>query len=111
MVAGLSTEPLELEHLITRKTAECEGIELWGAHFNKIVAARVIDVQPLPNGKNNRVEIEAGTLGRHVVVCGAPTVKAGMIAAWVPPGTELFGKTIGLATIDGIESAGMLASA
>ncbi len=31
MVAGLSEDPVELERLITIKTAECEGIEQWGA--------------------------------------------------------------------------------
>src|SRR5690242_21153759 len=31
MVAGLSEDPVELERLITVKTAECEGIEQWGA--------------------------------------------------------------------------------
>jgi phenylalanyl-tRNA synthetase beta chain len=31
MVSGLSEDPRELERLITIKTAECEGIEQWGA--------------------------------------------------------------------------------
>ena len=31
MVPGLSNDPVDLERLITIKTAECEGIEQWGA--------------------------------------------------------------------------------
>ncbi len=45
------------------------------------------------------------------MVCGAPNVSAGMLAPWVPPGTQLGDKTIGRAVIEGVESEGMLASA
>src|SRR5579875_592906 len=111
LVPGLSADPAELQRLITMKTAECEGIEAAGAHFAQVVAVRVLDVQPLPKGKNRAVTIDAGP-GREVrVVCGAPNVRPGMLAPWVPPGTALAGKTIGRAVIEGVESEGMLASA
>ena len=88
LVPGLSAEPAELQRLITMKTAECEGIEAFGAQFSSVVAARVLEVSPLPKGKNQAVKIDVG--GREVsVVCGAPNVRAGMIAPWVPPGTSL----------------------
>jgi phenylalanyl-tRNA synthetase beta chain len=111
IVPGLSTKPAELERLITMKTAECEGIERWGEHFGAVVSARVVDIEPLPKGKNQRVVIDAGSAGKHTVVCGAPNVRAGMLAAWVPPGTGLLGKQIRVAKIEGVESEGMLASA
>ena len=38
MVPDLAIPPAELEHLITMKTAECEGIERWGAHFEHVIA-------------------------------------------------------------------------
>jgi phenylalanyl-tRNA synthetase beta chain len=109
MVIDLAAEPADLEQLITTKTAECEGIEPWGQHFANVVAVRVLSVEPLAKGKNKRVIIESGG-AKHVVVCGAPNVKPNLIAAWVPPGTKLGGKEIGVATIEGVESEGMLAS-
>jgi phenylalanyl-tRNA synthetase beta chain len=111
MVPGLAVKPDELERLITMKTAECEGAELWGAHFENVTAARVVSVEAVPGSKNQRVTIEAADGARHTVICGAPNVHAGMIAAWVPPGTCIQGKRIERATIGGVESEGMLASA
>lgn len=104
-------EPSVLEGLITVKTAECERIEPFGAHFSRVKAVRVLDVQPLGKGKNKLVKIDTGNGKTGSVVCGASNVRTGMTAAWVPPGTSLGDRTIGTAVIDGIESEGMLASA
>ena len=111
LVPGLATEPVDLQRLITMKTAECEGIEPAGLHFATVVAARVVSVEPLPKGKNKAVAIDVGQGKTISVVCGAPNVRPGMLAPWVPPGTMLDGKAIGRATIEGVESEGMLASA
>lgn len=111
LVPGLDKDPAELQRLITMKTAECEGIEPAGAHFNEVVAVRVLTVAPLPKGKNKSVTIDAGNGRQAVVVCGAPNVRPGILAPWVPPGTTLREKTIGRAVIEGVESEGMLASA
>ena len=110
LVPGLNTDPAGLERLITMKTAECEGIEPVGRHFASVVAARVVSVSPLPKGKNKLVVAEVG--GKLVnVVCGAGNVRPGLLSAWVPPDTRLGEKSIGRATIEGVESEGMLASA
>lgn len=109
LVPSLQTEPAELERLITMKTAECEGAEPFGAHFAQVRAVRVESVEPLPKGKNKSVDIDTGS-GVRRVVCGAPNVRPGMLAAWVPPGTTLGDKLIGRAAIEGVESEGMLAS-
>src|ERR1700758_5425328 len=110
LVPGLTTEPAELQRLITMKTAECGGIEPAGAHFANVVAARVLAVAPLAKGKNKTVSLDIG--GKQVnVVCGAQNVRPGMLAPWVPPGTNLGGKTIRRTVIEGMESEGMLASA
>jgi phenylalanyl-tRNA synthetase beta chain len=111
LVPGLDAKPVDLQRLITMKTAECEGIEPVGEHFDAVLAVRVLTVEPLPKGKNKSVVIEVGGGKRVSVVCGAPNVRPGMLAVWVPPGTALGEKTIGRATIDGVESEGMLASA
>ena len=111
LVPDLATEPSEVERLITLKTAECEGIEAAGDHFASVVAARVLSVNPLAKGKNQSVLIDIGDGKQVTVVCGAPNVRTGMLAPWVPPGTQLGVKTIGRAVIEGVESEGMLASA
>ena len=111
LVPGLATDPAELQRLITMKTAECEGVEPVGAHFATVLAAQVLTVEPLPKGKNKLVTIDAGTGKAVSVVCGAPNVRPGILAPWVPPGTVLGEKTIRRAVIEGAESEGMLASA
>jgi phenylalanyl-tRNA synthetase beta chain len=111
LVPGLSISAQELERLITMKTAECEGIEPVGAHFNNVVAAGIASVEALGKGKNRYVTIEAGQGKTARVVCGAANVRVGLVAPWVPPGTILDGKTIREAVIEGVESEGVLASA
>ncbi len=111
LVPGLTREPAQLERLITMKTAECDGIEPVGAHFAHVVVARVLSVDSLPKGKNKSVLIDVGQGRQLKVVCGAPNVRPGMLAAWVPPGASIDGKAIGKALIEGVESEGMLASA
>ncbi len=111
LLPGLDTDPARLQHLITVKTAECEGIEPFGAHFANVIAVRVLSVQPSAKGKNKIVLIDAGHGRNAQVICGAPNVNVGMTAAWVPPGTVLDGKKLNRAVIDGVESEGMLASA
>ena len=111
LVPGLNTDPVGLERLITMKTAECEGIEPLGEYFSSVVAARVVSVTPLPKGKNKLVVAEIGGRKLVNVVCGASNVRPGLVSAWVPSGTKLGDKTIGRATIEAVESEGMLASA
>jgi phenylalanyl-tRNA synthetase beta chain len=111
LAPGLTVEPRALQQLITMKTAECEGIEPYGAHFAKVVAARVVSVEPLPESRNRLARIDAGGGRLANVVCGAPNVRPGLITAWAPPGTVLGGKTIEVAVFKGVESEGMLASA
>ncbi len=111
LAPGLNTPPAELKRLITMKTAECEGIEPVGAQFNKVRVARVLSVDTLPKGKNKAVMIEVGNGKQVRVVCGAPNVRVGLLAPWVPPGTTVGDLTISRIAIEGVESEGMLASA
>ncbi len=107
---GLDTPPVELANLITTRTAEQEGVESVGTHFDRVRVARVIEAEPIPNSKNRRARIDAGPAGETIVVCGAPNCRAGILTAWVPPGTALESKSIKVATVSGVESHGMLAS-
>src|SRR5579872_2463955 len=100
-VEGLDCAPGALEKLITMKTAECEGIEVAGPLLDRACAARVGSVEPIPNTHNVVAEVDAGRYGKKTVVCGAPNCRAGMITAYAP---------IGVKTINGVASDGMLAS-
>jgi phenylalanyl-tRNA synthetase beta chain len=112
LVDGLKTEPHELMRLITLKTAECEGVEEFAPWLDRVVAAKVLSVEPIEGSHNVKAIVDAGpAYGSKTVVCGAPNCKPGMITAYVPPGTRLGDKEIGKAKINGVESEGMLASA
>lgn len=110
MVEGLAVRAPELERLITMKTAECEGVTPVGEHFASARVARVLTVEALPKGKNKRVTIDAGDGAVHTVVCGAPNVRPELLAVWLPPGTIIDGRELGVAQFGGVASEGMLAS-
>jgi len=100
-VDGLAADPRELMHLITMKTAECEGLEEVGAPLREAHAALVLSVEPIEGTHNVKALVEAAGQTRWVV-CGAPNCWAGMHTAWLPVGRKV---------IHEIESDGMLASA
>ncbi len=115
-----------LERLITMKTAECEGVENIGALLADAVPARVESVKPIevkekttlyriwqepalsesvvPTGGSHNVvaTVDAGRHGKKTVVCGAPNCRPGLLTVYVP---------LGVKTIAGVASDGMLASA
>ena len=101
LVDGLDLTPRDLERLITMKTAECEGIEEVGALLGGASVAKVLSVEPMGGGHNQKAVVETVRYGAKTVVCGAPNCRAGMTTAYVPLGKK---------TIGGIESDGMLAS-
>lgn len=109
LVEGISVPPKELGRLITMKTAECEGVETVGAFLPEVCAARVLSVEPV-GGRNVKAVLDTGRYGRKTVVCGAPNCRPGVISAYVPPGVRLGDREIGVATIGGVVSEGMLAS-
>ena len=100
-VEGLAADPRELMHLITMKTAECEGLEEVGATLRDAHAALILSVEPIEGTHNVKAMVEAAGETRQVV-CGAPNCWAGMRTAWLPVGRKV---------IHDIESDGMLASA
>jgi phenylalanyl-tRNA synthetase beta chain len=110
MVPGLDVPAKELGLLITMKTAECEGVEPYGAHMAAVVAAKLLSVEPIEGSHNTKVVVDTARHGTKTVVCGAPNARAGLVSAYVPAGTLLEGREIRKATISGIESDGMLSS-
>ena len=111
LVAGFDSDPKALMNLITLKTAECEGIEPFAPWLAEVCAARVLEVQPMPDSSNVIAIVDAGPKhGRKQVVCGAPNCRPGVVTAYVPSGVQIKGGVIQKALIRGVESDGMLAA-
>ena len=73
----------------------------------------MIEAKQHPNADRLRVCMVDTGDGKPVqVVCGAPNARTGMIGVFSPPGTYIPGKdiTLGVGTIRGVESRGMLVS-
>ena len=89
-----------------------ENVETLTPGFAGVFAARVVNVEKHPNADRlNLCDVDAGEKGQFKVVCGAPNVKAGMVAPLALVGAQL-GKEPPLeaAVIRGVQSEGMLCS-
>src|SRR5215468_11025871 len=102
-------------HKLTMIGLEVEHVEDKAKALSPFTIARVISAEQHPNADRLRVcMVDTGAGGAPVqVVCGAPNARAGMISVFSPPGTYIPGKniTLGVGTIRGVESRGMLCSA
>jgi phenylalanyl-tRNA synthetase beta chain len=108
-------EPLEkLADKLTMIGLEVEHIDDKAKALSAFTVARVISAEQHPNADRLRVcMVDAGGGAPVQVVCGAPNARAGLISVFSPPGTFIPGKniTLGVGTIRGVESRGMLCSA
>src|ERR1700710_1910898 len=109
-------EPLEkLAGKLTMIGLEVEHIDDKAKALAAFTIARVISAEQHPNADRLRVcMVDTGDGGAPVqVVCGAPNARAGLVGVFSPPGTFIPGKamTLGIGTIRGVESRGMLCSA
>src|SRR3981189_3517341 len=109
-------EPVEkLADKLTMIGLEVEHIDDKAKALAPFTIARVISAEQHPNADRLRVcMVDTGDGGAPVqVVCGAPNARAGLISVFSAPGTFIPGKniTLGVGTIRGVESHGMLASA
>src|SRR6516164_10710544 len=92
---------------------EVESVTDKGAALKDFTIARVIEAKQHPNADRLRVCIVDTGAGDPVqVVCGAPNARSGMMSVFSAPGTFIPGKnmTLGIGTIRGVESRGMLLS-
>ena len=101
----------ELADMLTMSGLETEGIIQRFKNLDKVVAAKVLSVQPHPNAdKLKLAQVDAGA-GPVTIVCGAPNTRAGMLSALALPGAVLGeGMEVKTAKIRGVESQGMLCS-
>ena len=104
----------EIVETLTRIGLEVEGVEDKAKTLAPYTVAYVISAEQHPNADRLRVcMVDTGADKPIQVVCGAPNARTGMKSVFAPPGTYIPGKniTLGVGTIRGVESAGMLCSA
>ena len=99
----------EVAQNLTMLGLEVEAVE-YPADFSSVVVGKVLSVEAIPNNKNKKCLVDVGS-GRLNIVCGAPNVRAGVLAPVVKPGGKLpGGHNIGEITIAGAKSQGMICS-
>ncbi|MEZ0211983.1 MAG: phenylalanine--tRNA ligase subunit beta [Xanthobacteraceae bacterium] len=99
---------------LNRIGLEVEGVEDKAGKLKDFTIAYVISAVQHPNADKLRVcMVDTGQGAPVQVVCGAPNARTGMKSVFSPPGTYIPGKniTLGIGTIRGVESRGMLCSA
>src|ERR1700704_6341336 len=109
-------EPVEkLADKLTMIGLEVEHIDDKAKALAPFTIARVISAEQHPNADRLRVcLVDTGNGAAPVqVICGAPNARAGLVSVFAAPGTFIPGKniTLGIGTIRGVESRGMLCSA
>jgi phenylalanyl-tRNA synthetase beta chain len=112
----LSTQ--QLADLLTMSGMEVEDLRPVAPPFSGVVVAQILSAEPHPQADRLRVcRVDAGSGEPLQVVCGAPNARAGlkaplaMVGAELPPGDDGRPFTIGVGTLRGVESRGMLCSA
>ena len=104
----------EIVETLTRIGLEVEGVEDKAKALAPYKVAYVVSAEQHPNADRLRVcMVDTGEGAPVQVVCGAPNARTGMKSVFAPPGTYIPGKniTLGVGTIRGVESRGMLCSA
>ncbi len=110
---GVSTD--ELVKLIGSRLVEVEGTIDLSKKYKGIKIVEVISAEDVPETHLHLCKINAGTGSEIQVVCGAPNVRAGMLAVWLAPGCvvpQTFGGEnfeLSVRKLRGYESNGMLA--
>ena len=118
----------ELTELIGARLVEIESVKDLSEKYKDVIVVKVVECAPVPDSDHlNLTKIDDGGRAQNVerdenglvqVVCGAPNVHAGMLAAWLPPESivpETFDDAepfvLGARKLRGFMSNGMLASA
>ena len=89
---NINIDNVELEKIIDSRLVEIEEIIDESKKYDNIFVAKVIECEAIPETHLHLCKIDAGKHelagedGLVQVVCGAPNVHAGMLAAWIAPG-------------------------
>ena len=124
-VGSIPVSDEELVKLIGSRLVEVEGVMDMAEKYRGAYLAKVVTCEDIPDTHLHLCQIDAGpelnqkfsTLdsGLVQIVCGAPNVRAGIIAVWLTPGSivpDTFGGenfVLGARKLRGYESFGMLA--
>ena len=76
----------ELIRLIGARLVEVEGVIDETEKYNNIYVVKVTSAVKIPDTHLTLCQIDCGTGESVQVVCGAPNVREGMLAAWIKPG-------------------------
>jgi len=102
----------EITDALTDLGLEVEGVEDRGARLRDFTIGKVISAEQHPDADRLRVcQVETDE-GVKQIICGAPNARVGITVVVAKPGVYVPGidTTIGVGTIRGIESFGMMAS-
>jgi phenylalanyl-tRNA synthetase beta chain len=107
-------DPNTIADRFTMSVAELEGIEEFGATYNKLVSARIAAIKPHENSdKLNIVELDLGNR-TIAAISGAPNVVQDAVVVFALPGVVLEGidgkPEVKVAEIRGFTSPGMTCS-
>jgi phenylalanyl-tRNA synthetase beta chain len=109
-LGGISVEDIK-KHLI-RSVCELESFEHLGRGLERVCVARILTAEKIEGKKHLQLcSVDTGAGAPISVVCGAPNARAGLVTAFAPPGTVVGDREIKVASVGGVESAGMLCSA
>lgn len=106
-------DPLEIEGVFASLGHEVEGFEVLEVPFSKVTVGRVVEIEKHPNADRLRFcRVDLGDGDLHEIVCGAWNFETGDIVAVSVPGAVLAGGLeVGVRTIRGVTSHGMICSA
>lgn len=124
MVPGIREVPTaEILERIGSRLVEIEDAIDWEPKYKGIYIVKVVSAEKIPETHLSLCQVEAGertaefSEGETVqVVCGAPNVRAGMMAVWITPGAvvpQTYGNEnfrLSVRKLRGYESNGMLAA-
>ncbi|MBC6407858.1 MAG: phenylalanine--tRNA ligase subunit beta [Rhodobacteraceae bacterium] len=91
---------------------EVESVHNPAAALRPFTIGKVLDAAPHPNADKLRVCRVLTQAGERQIICGAPNARKGIMVVVAQPGDYVPGidKTIGIGTIRGVESQGMMCS-
>ncbi|MDB5161514.1 MAG: pheT [Candidatus Saccharibacteria bacterium] len=118
----------QLATLIGERLVEIESVEDLSVKYKDVIVVKVIEASDVEGSDHlHLTKVDDGGKLKNVVrdasgyvqvVCGAPNVRVGMLAAWLPPEStvpETYGDkepfVLGTRKLQGFDSNGMLASA
>jgi phenylalanyl-tRNA synthetase beta chain len=107
-------DPHDIANRFTMSVAELEGIEEFGATYDKVLTARIVSVRQHEGAQKLKI-VELDLKGRSVtVISGAPNVAAGTIIPFAQPGVVLEGvegkPEVSVVELKGITSPGVTCS-